>query len=316
MSASRQKRHQRCSARLPQHLAREQAADVRTRCAGLQLGCAGRPHRLKRSRGPDGDRPRIVEMRREAGGRVARALPTPQRVGRHRPDRRIVALQSFDGDACGLVVEPHVRQRFKCRRAYLDAGVASPAAQDGPRPGRATDGQGVDVVEAVCRIDLRQLQQKRLAVGSERLERRATPAAVQGGVVHPHDDGLQRRRIVHVRQPVERGGPHVRVRIVERGDELRRCGPWLERARARAARARAATTTGSAGNGRRAGTPTSPPRSRESLAIRSGSRSSMSGSISSQREREPMSRGSWPGVRLAPFRLPRAHAARAADTAA
>ena len=94
-------------------------------------------------------------MRPEAGGRVAGTLPAAQCVGRHCPDRRVVALQPLHGDTCGIVVEPHVRERFECRRAYLDAGVASPSAQDGPRPGGATDGESVDVVEAVFRVDVR-----------------------------------------------------------------------------------------------------------------------------------------------------------------
>ena len=85
----------------------------------------------------------------------------------------------------------------------------------------------MDVVEAVFRIDFRPLQQERLAVGSERLERRAAPAAVQRRVVQPYDDGFQRRRIVLVRQRVERSGAHVRMRIIEGGDELSGVVPGL-----------------------------------------------------------------------------------------
>ena len=46
-------------------------------------------------------------------------------------------------------------------------------------------------------------------------------AAALDGLTDMHDDGLEGGQVVHVRQPVERGGPHVRVRVVERGDELR-----------------------------------------------------------------------------------------------
>ena len=87
----------------------------------------------------------------------------------------------------------------------------------------------MDVVKPVFRIDFGPFQQERLAVGSERLERRSAPATVQRGVVQPHDDGLQCRRIVLVRQRVEGCGAYVRVSIVERGDDLSGAVPGLDK---------------------------------------------------------------------------------------
>jgi hypothetical protein len=82
---------------------------------------------------------------------------------------------------------------------------------------------------AMRRVDGRQLQQERLALGSERLERGASPTAMQGRVMHPHDDRGHGRRIAQVHQRVKRGSPHIRMGIVERGDELSRMVPGLNK---------------------------------------------------------------------------------------
>jgi hypothetical protein len=69
---------------------------------------------------------------RKPRGVIARALPAAQRVSRYRPDAWFVALESFNGHRCGLIVEADVRQRFEGRCADVDASVADPPAQDGP----------------------------------------------------------------------------------------------------------------------------------------------------------------------------------------
>ena len=140
-------------ARVPQHLAREETRESGVRCARLQGDDADVIHRLKRPCRLDGDHPRIVEMIREVGGRVAGALPAAERVGGHRPDLRIVALQPLYRDTRGSFVEPHPRERLECRCTYLHAGVTRPAAEDGPRSGGATDAKRVRAVEAVCGVD-------------------------------------------------------------------------------------------------------------------------------------------------------------------
>ena len=72
----------------------------------------------------------------------------------------------------------------------------------------------------MIRIDARQLQQKRLTLLSERHERGGSPAALQRRIVQAHDNGRQRCGILHVGERVQSGGSDVRVRIIERGDDL------------------------------------------------------------------------------------------------
>src|SRR4029077_12687406 len=75
----------------------------------------------------------------------------------------------------------------------------------------------------VRRINLRQVEQKRLALRSECRQRRGAPATVQRRIKLPHDDGGERCRVPQIGQRVERGGAHFVVRIIEPGDD--RGGP-------------------------------------------------------------------------------------------
>ena len=149
-------------------------------------------------------------------GGVFGPLPVPKREGRLGPHHDVATVQRLDGQPRRACVEPDMSEcRRKPRRAPPRAGPAS-ITQRRPRAVGPADRQRPCVVGAVRRIDVRQLQQKRLARGSERGDRRGAPAAGQRLVVQAHHQCLQRSRIAQIADGIQRGGADLRLGIVER----------------------------------------------------------------------------------------------------